>query len=344
MIEIDGATGEGGGQVVRTSLSLSLFTGRPVRVRRIRAGRERPGLRRQHLTAVRAAAAVGDGEVEGASPGGEELVFRPGRVRPGRYRFDVGSAGSAVLVLQTVLPPLLGAGGESDLTVDGGTHAAHAPPYDFLAASYLPVLARMGHRLHPSLERYGFYPAGGGRIRLRIRPAGAPAPLRLLGRGEERDRRVRAVVSALPRHIAEREASVVHAMLRLRPDAMEVVEVPEEEAAGPGNAVMAILAFERVTGVFTGFGRKGVPAEEVAREAARDALAWLEAGEAAVGPHLADQLLAPLAAGPGGVFSTVEPTSHARTQAGLVRQFTGREVRFERAGPSLWRVEVSGAS
>lgn len=344
MIEIDGAMGEGGGQVLRTSLSLSLVTGRPVRLRRIRAGRERPGLRPQHLTAVRAAAEVGDGEVAGAAPGSEELTFRPGRVRPGRYRFDVGTAGSAVLVLQTVLPPLLGAGGKSEVTVDGGTHAAHAPPYDFLAASFLPVLARTGHRLEPSLERYGFHPAGGGRIRLRMRPAGTPSALRLLERGEERDRRVRAVVSALPRHIAEREASVVHAMLRLRPDAMEVVEVPEEEAAGPGNAVMAVLAFERVTGVFTGFGRKGVPAEEVAREASRKAMDWLEAGDAAVGPHLADQLLAPLAAGPGGVFSTVEPTSHAQTQAELVRRFTGRAVRIERAAPSRWRVEVPGPS
>lgn len=339
MIEVDGSMGEGGGQVVRTALALSLVTGRSVRIRRIRSGRDRPGLRRQHLTAVRAAVEIGGAEVEGADPGATEITFRPGTVRPGRFRFDVGTAGSAVLVLQTLLPPLLHAGGDSDIAVEGGTHAAHAPPYEFFAASYLPVLARTGHRFEPSLERYGFYPAGGGRVRVRARPDDAPSPLRLRKRGEERERGVRAVVSALPRHIAEREASVVHAMLRLPPDGMEVVEVTGEEAAGPGNAVMALLAFERVTGVFTGFGRKGVPAEEVAREASRQALAWLDAG-APVGPRLADQLLAPLAAGPGGTFDTVEPTSHTRTQAELVRRFTGRTVGIERIGEKRWRVDV----
>lgn len=341
MIEIDGAMGEGGGQVVRTSLALSLITGRAVRIRRIRAGRDRPGLRHQHLTAVRAAAEVGDADVEGDGIGAGEIAFRPAGIRPGRYRFEVGSAGSAVLVLQTVLPALLDAGGESGIAVSGGTHAAHAPPYEFLAASLLPVLARTGHRFEPALDRYGFYPAGGGRLRVRLRPSDDPSPLRLRERGEGRSRRVRAVVSALPRHIAEREASVVHAMLRLRPDAMEVVEVPEEEAAGPGNAVMALLAFERVTGVFTGFGRKGVPAERVAREAAREASAWLEA-DAPIGPRLADQLLAPLAAGPGGVFHTVEPTAHTRTQAGLVRRFLGRALEIDRIGEDRWRVEVPG--
>ena len=342
MIEIDGAMGEGGGQVVRSTLALSLVTGRDVRIRGIRAGRDRPGLRRQHLTAVRAAAEVSGAEVEGAEPGSAAIDFRPGRVRAGRYRFDVGTAGSAVLVLQTVLPPLLAAGTPSEVTVSGGTHAAHAPPYDFLAASFLPALARTGHAFEPELVRHGFYPAGGGRIRLGVRPVGDPERLDLRKRGAELGRWVRAVVSALPRHIAEREASVVHAMLRLRPDAMEVVEVPEEEAVGPGNAVMAFLAFEQVNGVFTGFGRRGVPAEEVAREAAREALAWLEAGPP-VGPRLADQLLAPLAAGPGGVYETVEPTSHTHTQAELVRRLTGRAVEIDRVGRERWRIEVAGS-
>lgn len=342
MVEVDGAMGEGGGQVLRGALSLSTVTGRPVRVDRIRAGRDRPGLRPQHLAAVRAAAEVAGAEVEHAETGSTRIVFRPGEPRSGRYRFDVGTAGSAVLVLQTVLPALLEAGGTSEVVVSGGTHAAHAPPHDFLAASFLPALARAGHAFDPELERYGFYPAGGGRVRLEIRPADDPSPLELTERGPERGRRVRAVVSALPRHIAEREASVVHAMLRLRPDAMEVVEVPEEAAVGPGNAVMVFLGFEHVTGVFTGFGRKGVPAEEVAREAARDAEAWLEAGPP-VGPRLADQLVAPLAAGPGGVYETVEPTAHTRTQAELVRRLTGRPVEIDRIGEERWRFEVPGA-
>lgn len=342
MLQIDGDLGEGGGQVVRGSLSLSLVTGRAVRLVRIRAGRERPGLRAQHLTAVRAASAVGDARVEGAELGAREITFRPGPVRPGRYRFDVGTAGSAVLVLQTLIPPLLTVAGDTHLTVEGGTHAAHAPPYDFLAASHLPVLARSGHRFRPRLERYGFHPAGGGRVDVRLRPAERPSPLDLRRRGRERGRRVRAVVSELPRHIGEREASVAHAMLDMRPDAMEVVEVRGEEAAGPGNAVMILLAFEHVTGVFTGFGRKGVPAERVARVASREALGWLEQ-RAPVGPRLADQLLVPLAAGPGGVFRTVEPTLHTRTQAELVRRFTGREVELARAAGGTWRIQVSDA-
>lgn len=341
MLEIDGAMGEGGGQVLRGTLALSLLSRRPIRIRRIRAGRDRPGLRRQHLTAVRAAAEVGRAEVEVGGPGAREIIFRPGTPRPGRYRFDVGTAGSAVLVAQTVLPPLLAAGGESRLVVEGGTHAAHAPPYEFLASSFLPVVARAGHDFAPALARHGFYPAGGGRIEVEVRPTASPSPLRLCERGEELSRRVRAVVSALPRHIAEREASMVHALLDLAPDAMEVLEVPEEEAAGPGNAVMILLAYREVTAVFTGFGRRGVPAEEVAREAAREARSW-EATGAPVGPQLADQLLLPLAAGAGGVFRTVEPTAHTRTQAELMRRFTDRSPTFTELDDGTWRVEVAG--
>lgn len=342
MLEIDGSLGEGGGQVLRGSLSLSLLTARPVRIRRVRAGRDRPGLGHQHLTAVRAAAEVGGARIEGAERGAEEVLIDPGRARAGRYQFDVGTAGSAILVLQTVLPPLLMADGESEVAVEGGTHNPNAPPFDFLAASYLPALEAMGHRLRADLERYGFYPAGGGRVRARVRPASEVAPVDLAERGAELNRRVRAVVSELPRHIAERENSVAHAMLALSPDAVEVVELQDEEAVGPGNAMSIFLEFEHVTGVFTGFGRKGVPAEKVARRASRKALAWLEA-DVPVGPHLADQLIVPMAAGGGGAFVTVDPTLHTRTQAELVRRFTGRSVKMERVSEERWRIEVPGA-
>lgn len=339
MLEIDGSLGEGGGQIVRSSLALSLLTGRAVRVRRIRAGREQPGLRRQHLAAVRAAAAVGAAEVEGDGPGSLELVFRPTGLRPGQHRVSVGTAGSAVLVLQTVLPPLLTASAASTVTVEGGTHNPHAPPFEFLAESFLPQLRRMGARVEAILERPGFHPAGGGRLRAEIRPAGALRPLVLERRGPEVARRAKAIVSALPRHIAERELSIVHAMLRLRSDALAVVEIPEEEAVGPGNAVMVSLGFEAVTGVFTGFGRRGVPAEEVAREACREAEAWLDEG-VPVGPRLADQLLLPMAAAGGGRFRTVAPTSHTRTHAEVIRRFTGLAVEVGRHPDGGWRVDV----
>lgn len=341
MLQIDGSLGEGGGQVVRSSLALSLLTGRPFRLHDVRGGRDRPGLRRQHLAAVRAAAAVGGAEVDGDEPGSVEIVFRPGRLRPGKHSFDVGTAGSAVLVLQTILPPLLTADAPSSLTVEGGTHNPHAPPFDFLDQAFLPPLRRMGAEVDATLERPGFYPAGGGRLVADVRPVEGLDPLVLEERGRERERRATAIVSALPRHIAERELSIVHALLRLRSDALEVVEVPEEQARGPGNALMVSLAFEEVTGVFTGFGRKGVPAEEVAREACREADAWLEAG-VPVGPRLADQLLVPMTAGGGGRFRTVEPTPHTRTQADLIRRFTGRGVAMEARSGDEWEVRLDG--
>lgn len=349
MLHLDGSVGEGGGQVLRSSLSLAAVTGRAFRMDRIRAGRDRPGLRNQHLAAVRAAAKISGAAVEGAEPGAGEVAFDPGTVRAGAYRFATGTAGSAVLVFQTVLPPLLRAGGPSRLVLEGGTHNVHAPPFEFLERAYLPVVERVTDaRIEVELERPGFYPAGGGRFRARIRPPNrgldgeeAAGRLELLERGPEAARRARAIVSALPRHIAERELSIAHAMLDMRPDALEVVEVSGEEAAGPGNAVMIELAFGEVTEVFTGFGRKGKPAEDVAREACRRALAWLETG-VPVGPRLADQLLLPLAIADGGVFRTSEPTAHARTHARVIQAFTGRRTRFREEGGGRWRVKVEG--
>jgi RNA 3'-terminal phosphate cyclase (ATP) len=349
VLHVDGSTGEGGGQVLRSSLSLSAVTGRAFRMDRIRGGRDRPGLRSQHLAAVQAAAEVVGAGVEGAEPGSGEIVFEPGTPRAGTYRFSTGTAGSAVLVFQTVLPPLLAADAPSRLLLEGGTHNVHAPPFEFLERAYLPLVERATDaRIEAELDRPGFYPAGGGRITARVRPPEdgpggreAPGRLELLERGPEAGRRARAIVSALPRHIAERELSIAHAMLEMRPDALEVVEVPDEEAAGPGNAVMIELAFDHVTEVFTGFGRRGKPAEDVAREACRRALDWLEAG-VPVGPRLADQLLLPLAIAGGGVYRTVEPTGHTRTQARVIRAFTGREARFREDAAGGWRVEVEG--
>lgn len=326
MLTVDGSLGEGGGQVLRSALTLSLLTGRAFRIEEIRAGRDRPGLRRQHLTAVRAAADVGGGRAEGAEIGAGALTFVPGEARPGRYRFSTGGAGSATLVLQTVLPALLAADGPSRLVLEGGTHNPLAPPYEFLAEAWAPVLERAGPRIDLELRRHGFHPRGGGELVADVRPAAELRPVELLERGEVVARRARALVAGLPRHIAEREVSVAHAMLDLRPDALEVVELPEDR--GPGNVLLLTLEAERVTEVVAGFGRKGKPAERVAREASREALAWLE-GAAPVGPHLADQLLVPLSEA-GGTFRTSEPTRHARTAARVVEAFRGRSVEIVR--------------
>src|SRR5688572_16449750 len=188
LITIDGSMGEGGGQVLRTSLALSLVTGKPFRIEKIRAGREKPGLLRQHLTAVNAAAAVGGAHVEGAALGSRELDFRPGPAKPGEYRFAVGTAGSATLVLQAVLPALLTARGASTLVLEGGTHNPFAPPFDFLDKAFLPLLRRMGARVEVALERPGFYPAGGGRFQVRVEPVERLERLDLPSRGDAKRR------------------------------------------------------------------------------------------------------------------------------------------------------------
>ena len=209
VIVIDGSEGEGGGQVLRTSLSLSLITGQPFRIENIRAGRPRPGVMRQHVTAVEAACAVGGAECEELAVGASALTFVPGKIQPGEHRFAVGTAGSTSLVLQTLLPPLMLAGRPSRLVLEGGTHNPSAPPFEFIARVFLPLINRMGPRVSAQLLRPGFYPAGGGRIEVEIAPAGRLERLDLIDRGELRRVEARALVAALPGEIATRELAVV---------------------------------------------------------------------------------------------------------------------------------------
>jgi len=236
LIRIDGTFGEGGGQILRTSLSLSLVTGKAFRIDQIRAGREKPGLLRQHLTAVLAAAEVSGAEVEGASLGSTSLTFSPGKVRAGEYRFAVGTAGSGTLVFQTVLPALMLASGPSRVAIEGGTHNQAAPPYDFLARTFVPLVERMGPKIQLQFERYGFYPAGGGRFCADIQPVTALVPRHVGARGEITSRRVIAVVANLPRHIAQREVETAAGMLTWAAETHVIQET--RESAGPGNAIM----------------------------------------------------------------------------------------------------------
>jgi len=326
-VVIDGAAGEGGGQVLRTTLALAAIAGRPVRIDRVRARRSKPGLRPQHLACVRAAAEVCGAEVRGASVGSGRVDFAPGPVRAGDYRFDVGTAGSTGLVLQTVVPILLEAGGPSRVVVTGGTHNPLAPCFDFLAAAFAPLLARMGARVTFALERHGFYPSGGGRVTATIAPA-AWAPLELVDAGPVVRRRARAIVARLPTHVAERELGVVRARLGWTDDECEAVSV---DAAGPGNALVLEVERDAVLEVVTGFGEKGVRAELVAARACDELAAYLD-GDAPVGPHLADQLLVPMAlaaraTGRGGRFRTGPMTLHAHTNLGLVERLL--DVRFD---------------
>lgn len=335
-IIIDGSRGEGGGQVLRTALALSAVTGRPFAIERIRARRERPGLQRQHLTAVEAVAALCRAEVEGASLGSGTLLFRPREVVPGEYHFAVGTAGSACLVLQAVLPPLLTAAAPSALTVDGGTHNPMAPPFDFLARAFLPLVGRMGPRVSASLERPGFYPAGGGRFTVRVDPAPRLSRLELFERGPVVRRRGRVLLSRLPRHVAEREVRALVERLGWEATAFDVDVV---EAAGPGNAVSLEVGSAHVTEVFSGIGERGVPAERVAATAADEALAYLGAG-VPVWTHLADQVLLPMALAGGGAFRTGPVTRHFTTNAEVIGWFLEAPIRTREEPGGAVRVEV----
>ena len=334
---IDGSIGEGGGQILRTSLTLSLVTGAPLKIEKIRARRKKPGLLRQHLTAVEAAAEVGRAEVSGAELGSQELRFEPREIAPGSYRFSVGTAGSTTLVLQTILPPLLTASGPSEITIEGGTHNPMAPPFDFLERSFLPLVSRIGPRVKARLERPGFFPAGGGRLSVKIEPSQRLARLDLLARGKVRRMSAKALVAKLPRHIAERELRVLAEELSLPDEALHAVET--RDSLGPGNAVTVEIESEHLTEVFAGFGERGTPAEKVARKVAHEVREYIEAG-APVGPHLADQLLILLALAGGGSFLTGALTPHATTNMDVIQKFLEMDMRATQASEKTWQVQV----
>jgi RNA 3'-terminal phosphate cyclase (ATP) len=261
-------------------------------------------------------------------------------VTPGEYAFSVGTAGSATLVLQTVLPALLTAPGESALVLEGGTHNPLAPPYEFLVRAFLPLIHRMGPVVKAKLDRHGFYPAGGGRMRVTIEPSPRLARLDLPERGELTDCRVTAVVANLPRHIAERELKVLKRELNLK---IRDLRVQEVKSQGPGNVVFAEIGTAHATEVFSSFGERGVRAEVVALKLANEVRHYMESG-AAVGRHLADQLLLPMALAGGGSFTTLPLSSHALTSIEVLKMFLTVEVRAEPVSDAAVRIEVKGSS
>lgn len=338
MIRIDGGYGEGGGQIVRTALALSLVTSKPFSIDNIRANRPKPGLMRQHLTAVNAAARVGNARVQGNTLGSGTFTFEPGPVEAGKYHFDVGSAGSCTLVLQTILPALLRADGPSELVLTGGTHNPWAPPFDFLQKSFVPLINRMGAALSTGLERPGFYPAGGGRIRASVHPAPGLKPIELPERGRVLSHKASAMVSHLPLSIARRELKVVADKLQWPEQDLAAVDI--KTAKGPGNVLMLEVQSEALTEIFTGFGRRGVPAETVAGRAVASVLEYMSSG-APVGRYLADQLLIPLAMAGGGEFRTLSPSGHTTTNIGVIKQFLDVKIQLNACNEDLWRVAIN---
>ena len=337
-IQIDGSQGEGGGQILRTALSLAIITGQAIQIKNIRAKRKTPGLMRQHLTAVNAAVAISGAEVNGAQVGSTELGFSPGKVQGGDYNFNIGTAGSCTLVLQTVLPALLMAAQESRIVITGGTHNTMSPPFHFLQRAFIPLLNRMGAHVELQLNRFGFYPAGGGEITATIKPSARLVPLHLESRGERVNAYAESYFAALPAHIAERELAVVKQKLSWSDGQLLMREINRNQ--GPGNVLLITLEHEHVTEVFTGFAERGVAAEVVAKGAVSKAQKYLSSN-ATVSSYLADQLLLPMALAGGGSFTTTEWSQHAATNAEIIKKFLPIKIFDEKTGNGIIKVEIA---
>ena len=341
-ITVDGAAGEGGGQLLRASLALSMALGRPFRMVNIRAKRPKPGLKRQHLTCLRAAQAICQAEVTGDAINSTEISFVPGAVQAGTYRFDIGSGGSCTMVLQALVPPLLTASAPSRLTVTGGTHVPHAPPFEFLRDTLFPWLEKLGPRLTASMERPGFMQVGGGQVTVDITPCPA---LKMLEADEcgafiGIDGHIRAY--NLHEGVAEREEAALRvekfACLGLNAGNIHVEKESRAET-GPGNVVLLTVRRESGATVCTGIGQREVASEAVARQAADRAMAFLRA-EVPVERHLADQLLVPLALAGGGNFLTEKPSLHTKTCMELLPLFMKIKARAIQENAKAWRITL----
>lgn len=340
MIELDGSQGEGGGQILRTALALSMCTGKAVHLTNIRAKRKSPGLKRQHLTSVQAAAAISNAEIEGATIGSTEIMFSPKEIKGGNYRFSIGTAGSCTLVLQTILPALIGAKEASHIILHGGTHNPMSPPFHFLQRAFIPWLHRMGAKVEINLNRFGFYPAGGGEITAEISGGQRLTPLHLSSRGDLVKAYAESLIAGLPMHIAERELAVVKKRMSWNDE--QLILHPVEGNQGPGNALLITLEYEYVTETFTGFAEKGVPAEAVAIGVIQEAQDYISS-EATVGSHLADQVLLPMALAGGGFFVTTDWSQHAETNAEVIRQFLDVEIQVEKMAGGTMSVRLGSS-
>jgi RNA 3'-terminal phosphate cyclase (ATP) len=335
MITIDGSQGEGGGQILRTALTLSLITQLPFKIVNIRAGRPKPGLMRQHLVAVEAAAQVGGAIAEGAQIGSRVLVFKPGKIRSGTYNFAIGTAGSVTLVLQTILPALLLANGGSKLVLEGGTHNPFAPPWDFLAKAFLPVLQKMGAGVSTVLDRFGFYPSGGGQFQVEIEPVKKLSGYTLEKRGETISKSARAIILNIPASVGERECKTLIEMLNWPKEHITIEEV--RNSIGTGNAVIVEVRSENITEIFTGFGERGVKAETVATSVVNETREYL-ASNAAIGVHLADQLMLPFALANSGSYTTLPLSLHSKTNLEVIRLFLDTKIRVEENNDSCVKI------
>lgn len=320
MIHIDGSYGEGGGQILRTSLSLSVLTGQPVEIMHIRAGRSKPGLKAQHLAAVQAAAAISAAQVEGAELGAQRLRFTPlCAAVPGEYHFAIGTAGAAALVAQTILLPLALAAGPSRVTITGGTHVPFAPTAEYLEHVSLAVLRRLGLRVNLTVPMAGFFPRGGGKLVLEIEPS-VLSPLAIQERGKLHSITAYIVTAGLPPDVGERGADAIRGSLS-KFNAKLKIEIHDLASAGQGAAITVVAGSESSPVGFSAIGERGKRMETVAAEASAGFEAWYTSG-AACDEHLADQLVLPQAITAGeSRWTTCAVTEHLRSVLWLLPQF-----------------------
>jgi RNA 3'-phosphate cyclase len=339
MLDIDGAHGEGGGQLLRTAVTLAAVTGRPVRIHDIRAHRRKPGLAAQHLTAVRAVGELCNARVEGLALGARELSFVPGALRGGEFRFDVGTAGSVTLVLQALVPVMLASDAACRVVVTGGTDVRAAPPLDYFRAVLLGLLERMGARLRVAARRRGYFPGGGGEVELAVEPGARLSPFAAESPGRLRALRGAAHVGNLPAHIAVRMRDAALAALQHAAQ-FDLAVLGEDGAQGHGGAVVAWAETEASVLGAGEVAERGVPAETLGARVGAGLRSDLEAG-ASLDTHAADQLLVHLAlAGGRSVFTTRTLSSHARTAMWLIEQFLPARFATAAQGTDLKRVEV----
>lgn len=349
-IVIDGAHGEGGGQILRSSVALSAITARPLRIVNIRAGRPHPGLAAQHLTSVRAAGAICGARLRGDEIGSRELLFEPaGAARAGEYCFNVsdarpgGSAGAVALVVQTVLLPLALAGGDSSLVVRGGTHVPWSPPADYLRDVWIPMLERLGVQASLEVVRSGWYPVGEGEIRAEIAGGRRLHALDLSGRGELKWVRGNALAANLPSHVCQRMAQRAELLLAAA-GIVGQVRPQRLRAASPGAATCLAADYAGTRCGFSALGRIGKPAEDVAQEAVNALLAHRDSG-AAMERHLADQLVLPMALAKGrSAFTVDHATQHLSTNAWVIEQFGLARIAIERSADGTGQVTIDPCS
>jgi RNA 3'-phosphate cyclase len=325
LIEIDGAQGEGGGQVLRTSLALALITGKAFRLRNIRAKRSKPGLQAQHLMSVKAAAQIGQSKTRGACISSIDLTFEPGPVSPGKYFFKIGTAGATSLVLHTIYLPLARAGGESNITIEGGTHVKASPCFHFLERSWAPSLKQVGIAIDVKMERVGFYPRGGGMIHAHIAPLERIRPFAGMTTAAIASASVMIGVAGLPAQVGDRLAQ--RATMRLRNLGVTVEVRRESWQGGPGCMIGVELPTQPTPTFLFALGERGKSSEAVADEAATQVERFLNAEPLGVDEHSADQLLLPLALAEGASqFRVANVSSHLLTNADIIRHFLEREI------------------